>query len=179
MTHIDTVVVVGNPKPGSRTLAAATTVARELTGAEPDLVVDLATFGAALLDWHSAEVADLVARVGEADLAIVASPTYKGAYTGLLKLFLDRFAGGTGLRGLAVPLMLGAGPAHALAPELTLRPVLTELGATVPGRGLYVLDTKYDAPASYADWLAATRPVVAALRGGDGQGGDRTRRVAS
>ena len=35
-------VVVGNPKPASRTLAAATHVARELAGAEPDLVVDLA-----------------------------------------------------------------------------------------------------------------------------------------
>ena len=33
----------------------------------------------------------------ECDLAIVASPTYKGSYTGLLKLFLDRIgAGGMG-----------------------------------------------------------------------------------
>ena len=30
--------------------------------------------------------------VGAADLVVVASPTYKGTYTGLLKLFLDRFA---------------------------------------------------------------------------------------
>ena len=29
--------------------------------------------------------------------------------------------------------MLGAGPAHALAVEVFLRPVLTELGAVVPG----------------------------------------------
>ena len=46
-----TAVVVGNPKPHSRTLAAAVHVARELTGAEPDLVVDLATLGPVLLDW--------------------------------------------------------------------------------------------------------------------------------
>ena len=64
-------------------------------------------------------------------------PTYKATYTGLLKLFLDRFAT-DGLRGVAVPLMLGAGPAHALAPELTLRPVLTEIGGTTV-RGLYVV----------------------------------------
>ena len=38
-----------------------------------------------------------------------------------------RFAGGTGLRGIAVPLMLGGSPAHSLAPELTLRPVLVEI----------------------------------------------------
>lgn len=156
-------VVVGNPRPGSRTLRAATYLAEELTGTAPDLVVDLATLGPALLDATDAEVTDAVKQVGAADLVVVASPTYKGAYTGLLKVFLDRFAAGTGLSGVAVPLMLGAGPAHALAPELTLRPVLTEIGGTVPGRGLYVLDTAHDDPAAYAAWLAATRPVVTAL----------------
>ncbi len=160
-----TAVVVGNPKPASRTLAAALHVARELAG-EPDLVVDLATLGTALLDWSDPEVASLVEQVGKADLVVVASPTYKSAYTGLLKLFLDRFAGGTGLSGLAVPLMVGGSPAHSLAPELTLRPVLTEIGGTVPGRGLYVVDRDHEDPAAYADWLAATKPVVTAfLRG--------------
>lgn len=160
---VRTAVVVGNPKAASRTLSAATHVARELAGAEPDLVVDLATLGPAVLDWSSAEVTELVTQVGGADLVVVASPTYKGTYTGLLKVFLDRFAGGTGLRGLAVPLLLGAGPGHALAPELTLRPVLTELGATVPGRGLFVVDSQYGDPGAYEPWLEATRPVVRSL----------------
>ena len=156
-----TAVVVGNPKPQSRTLAAAVHVARDLTGAEPDLVVDLATLGPVLLDWKDPAVADLVAEVGGADLVIVASPTFKGTYTGLLKLFLDRFAV-DGLRGVAVPMMLGAGAQHALAPELSLRPVLTEIGATVPSRALYVLDTKYDDPGAYIDWLAVARPRITA-----------------
>jgi len=160
---VRTAVVVGNPKAASRTLSAATHVARELTSAEPDLVVDLATLGPAVLDWSSAEVTELVAQVGGADLVVVASPTYKGTYTGLLKVFLDRFAGGTGLRGLAVPLLLGAGPGHALAPELTLRPVLTELGATVPGRGLFVVESQYGDPGAYEPWLEVTRPVVRSL----------------
>ena len=156
-----TAVVVGNPKPQSRGLAAALHVARELAGGEPDLVVDLATVDPrTLLDWADPGVTDLVKQVGDADLVVFASPTYKAAYTGLLKLFLDRFAGGTGLSGLAVPLMLGGSPAHSLAPELTLRPVLTEIGGTVPGRGLYVVDAQHDDPAAYADWLAVTRPIV-------------------
>ena len=163
-------VVVGNPKPRSRTLAAAVHVARELHGEAstwvPDLVVDLAELGPALLDWADPHVTDLVKQVGAADLVVVASPTYKAAYTGLLKLFLDRFAGGTGLSGLAVPLMLGGSPAHSLAPELTLRPVLTEIGGTVPGRALYVVDAQHDDPTAYADWLSATRPIVTSyLRG--------------
>ena len=138
-------VVVGNPKPGSRTLAAAVHGARELSGAEPDLVVDA-----------------LVEQVGAADLVVVASPTYKAAYTGLLKLFLDRFPT-DGLRGVAVPLMLGAGPGHALAPELTLRPVLTEIGGLVPAKGLYVVDAAYDDPTAYAHWLELARPVITAI----------------
>ncbi|ROZ98340.1 NADPH-dependent FMN reductase [Gordonia sp. OPL2] len=160
-----TAVVVGNPKPASRTLSAATYVANQLTGAEPDLVVDLATLGTAVLDWSDETVAGLVGQVGKADLVVFASPTYKAAYTGLLKLFLDRFAGGTGLSGLAIPLMLGGSPAHSLAPELALRPVLTEIGGTVPGRGLYVVDSAFDDPDAYADWLAATTPVVTAVLG--------------
>lgn len=155
-------VVVGNPRPASRTLSAATYVATELSGAPPDLVVDLATLGGSLLDWADATVTGLVDDIGGADLVVVACPTYKATYTGLLKLFLDRFAGGTGLSGVAVPLMLGAGPAHALAPEVALRPLLAELGATTV-RGHYVLDGAHDDPAAYAGWLASVRPVVAAL----------------
>ena len=152
-------VVVGNPKPQSRTLGAATWLATQLGGAEPDLVVDLATLGPALLDWSDPHVAELVEQVGAAELVVVASPTYKGTYTGLLKLFLDRFAT-DGIRGVAVPLMLGAGPGHALAPELTLRPVLTEIGASVPVRGLFVLDSSYDDPAAYESWLAVARDRI-------------------
>jgi FMN reductase len=156
-------VVVGNPKPGSRTLGAAVHVASELAGHDPDLVIDLADLGARLLDWSDEEVGRLVAEVGVADLVVVASPTYKATYTGVLKLFLDRFAGGTGLTGVAIPLMLGAGPAHALAPEHSLRPLLTELGAVVPVPALYVLDSEHDRPETYDVWLATARPVVRAV----------------
>ncbi len=155
-------VVVGNPKPASRTLAAATLVARELTGAEPGLVVDLATVGAGLLDWGCAEVAELVTAVAKADLVVVASPTYKATYSGLLKLFLDRFAAGQ-LKGVAVPLMLGGGPAHELAGEHTLRPLLSHLGGIIPTSSLYVLDAQHDDLAAYADWLVTARPVINAL----------------
>jgi FMN reductase len=160
---IRTAVVVGNPKPRSRTLAAATTVAVRLTDAEPDLVIDLATLGPSLLDWQDATVGALVDEVGAADLVVVASPTYKATYTGVLKLFLDRFAGAVGLRGVAVPLMLGAAPQHALAPELHLRPLLVELGAAVPTPALYVLDRDHDRPDSYDEWLVRSRPLVHAL----------------
>ena len=107
-------VVVGNPKPRSRTYEAALTLAERLGGA--DLVVDLADHTGELFDWSSPTV-DRARRAGRvaADVVIVASPTYKATYTGLLKAFLDRFPH-QGLGGVtAVPLMLGAADAHALA----------------------------------------------------------------
>lgn len=159
---IRSAVVVGNPKAGSRTLDSALHLACELAG-EPELVVDLAELGGAVLDLHDEHVTRLVEQVASCDVVVFASPTYKAALTGLLKAFLDRFPG-NGLSGVvAVPLMLGAGPSHALAVETSLRPVLTELGASVPVRGLYVLDATYADPTTYSPWLQTAGPVLHAL----------------
>ena len=51
-------------------------------------------------------------------------------------------------------------PAHALAPEVFLKPVLVELGATVPAPALYLNDKQYSEPASTEVWLARWRDVV-------------------
>lgn len=155
-------VVVGNPKPRSRTYKAAALVAEELTGAPASVVIDLADVGPDLLDWSSATVPALVAEIQAAGLVIFASPTYKGSFTGLLKLFLDRVGTGS-LAGLvtAVPLMLGGDLRHSLAPEVFLKPVLTELGASCPTAGLFLLDSHWDDPAVLAPWLERSRPLLA------------------
>jgi FMN reductase len=158
-------VVVGNPKPASRTFQSAVHLVEQLTGAAPELAVDLAAFGSGLLDWSDTEVGEAVEAVRGLDLVVFASPTYKATYTGLLKVFLDRFPS-NGLDGVvAVPLMLGAGPGHQLAPEVFLRPVLAELGAVLPTRALYVLDSAYEDPAAYEGWLASSRKRIAAAVG--------------
>ena len=84
------VVVVGNPKPKSRTMEAGILAAKGLAGGEPDLVIDLADLGAGLLEWGNKDVEEAVASVSGANAVIFASPTYKATYTGLLKLFLDQ-----------------------------------------------------------------------------------------
>jgi FMN reductase len=157
-------VLVGNPKQRSRTWVAAYLVARELAGREPDLAVDVADLGPGLLDRSDPVVTDAVAAVLKSELLVVASPTYKATYTGLLKLFLDQVGTGDLAGVVAVPLMLGGGPGHALAPELLLKPVLVELGATTPTRGLYLIDRQWDEPGPLDDWLVAAGPQVAAAR---------------
>jgi FMN reductase len=164
-------VVTGNPKPASRTHGVALTVASALATALPGAtthpVVDLAEHAARLFDSSDAELSRLTAAVAAADVAVFASPTYKAAYTGMLKAFLDRY-GSNGLAGvLAVPVMTGGWAGHTLAVEVHLRPVLVELGATVPARGLYVTEPELtDVDAAIARWAAAAVPLIRGLLAG-------------
>ena len=162
---MSTVVVVGNPKARSRTLDAAIAVAEQVTGRAPDVVVDLADLGAGLLDWSDPAVAAAVDQVRGARFVVVASPTYKASYTGLLKLFLDRFPAGALAGVTVVPLMLGGGLQHALAPEVFLKPVLAEIGASMPTRALFLLDSDaeagFDTSPALAQWMQAAGPQLA------------------
>ncbi len=164
-------LVVGNPKAGSRTLAVGAAVAAGVRGLLGDVgepaVIDLAAFGPALLDSESEPVAEALRTVATSSVVVVASPTYKATYTGLLKVFLDRY-GNDGLAGtVAVPVMTGAAPIHSLATEVHLRPLLVELGASVPTRGLYVTEDRFgDLDAVVAKWLEAAGPLLLrAVRG--------------
>ena len=154
-------ILVGNPRPRSRTYSAAEAVVERLTGRAPDLAVDLVDFGPALLDWSDPGVAQAVTDLQAVDLLVVASPTYKATYTGLLKLFLDRFAAGSLRRVTTIALMLGGDWRHSLAPEAFLKPVLAELGAANPTRGLFLLDSEHETrwadSEGLATWLELAR----------------------
>jgi FMN reductase len=171
---VTTAIVVGNPKAKSRTFYAARTVVEQLTGRPPDVVFDLVDFGAKLLEWSNADVTQAVADIESASLVVVASPTYKGTYTGLLKLFLDRFNAGSLHDVTAIALMLGGDWRHSLAPEVFLKPVLAELGASTPTRGLFLLDSDAGTNLESAfmessilqDWLVVARAQLSVLENG-------------
>ena len=158
-------VVTGNPKPASRTLGVAQAVARALAdglgGAGEPLVVDLAGHAASLFDPGAAELSELVRQVAASDVLVAASPTYKASYTGMLKAFFDRY-GSNGLAGVtAVPVMTGAWAGHLLAAEVHLRPLLVELGASVPTRALYVTEPQLpDLDAVVAGWAETALPQL-------------------
>jgi FMN reductase len=137
--------LAGNPRPRSRTLGLARTLAAELAGVLPGATlaeVDLAGLGPRVLDPADPAAAEAEAEVLGSDVLVVASPTYKASYSGLLKAFLDRFATG-GLAGAsAIPVLLGGAPDHRLAVDLHFAPLLLELGAKVPVRGLFVLESE-------------------------------------
>jgi|SRR6185312_12644279 FMN reductase len=155
-----TAVIVGNPKAKSRTLEAGVLVAQKLTGAEPDLTLDLIEMGPALLEFGNAKVNEAIEAVRRCNVIVCASPTFKATYTGLLKLFLDQIPS-DGLAGItAFPVMLGAGPAHLLAPDLLLKPVLVELGAICPAVGLYLIDKSFAEDPRLDTWVARAKPLL-------------------
>lgn len=167
-------VVVGNPKRRSRTLTVAEAVASAAAGATglagaERTTVDLADLGSSLFDSSSSDVRAAADAVRSCTLAVVASPTYKASYTGLLKSFLDWF-NTTDLNGVTVvPVMVGAGLQHALAVEVHLRPVLVEVGATLPTRGLYVTEDQLDTLDDVVGgWLLEAGPRLRAAVSGAG-----------
>lgn len=188
MTSLRIATVVGNPKAGSRTLTAATALsvvlARRLGAAgelDPavDEPIDLAELADGLLaPWRlSPSAASAVATVKAAGLLVLATPTYKASYTGLLKLFLDVFPAGSLTGTVVVPLTVAGGPAHRHLADLQLRPVLGELGAVLPAPSLLLEEAQLADLATvvedYADRhtgllaasAAALRPLVAASPG--------------
>lgn len=162
-------VVVGNPRANSRTRTVAERLVAHLfpSGSSALTVIELAEHQHDLFSGDSAELAGLTAAVAESDLVVFASPTYKATYTGLLKAFLDRYPA-DGLAGVvAIPVLTGGDLAHSMGPTHTLLPLLAELGAIVPGRGLYFvagdIDRVDDIVAPAAARYRANIALVAAL----------------
>ena len=166
---MNVVAVIGNPRLDSRTHLLARTLAAEIAdrlSAPTPGDVDLAVLGARVLDFEDAAAKAAIDQVLAADLAVVASPTYKATYSGLLKAFLDRFGTGS-LAGIsAVPILLGGAPNHKLAVDVHFTPLLLELGASVPVRGLFVLESEVDGfEVAARQWAAHHAPALAQSSG--------------
>ncbi len=164
--------LVGNPKSGSRTLTVANEVVKRLSNllldrgvAEVETCsIDLAESASEMFDWTSPRVNDWVQQVRSSDLVVIASPVYKASFTGLLKAFLDRIPH-EGLAGIvAVPLMVGAAPHHAMAPDTQLRPLLVELCASCPTKSLFVLESDLgDLKQTLDSWMGAAAASIPAF----------------
>jgi len=81
-------------------------------------------------------------QVERAQAIVVATPVYKAAYSGVLKVLLDLLPQ-TAFKGKTVlPLATGGSPHHMLALDYALRPVLQSLGARHILPGVYATDAQ-------------------------------------
>ncbi|MEV6281461.1 NAD(P)H-dependent oxidoreductase [Kribbella sp. NPDC051770] len=168
------VTVVGNPRAGSRTAAAAASVAELLsselgTPYRLDELVDLVTFAPAIFQGDAAReeeraaLESAVELVSSASLVVVATPVYKGSYTGLLKSFLDVLRPEALAGAVVVPVTVSAAPSHKLLADQHLRPVLAELGASVPVPGVILEERELeDLQVVLAGWIRQNAGIVQA-----------------
>jgi FMN reductase len=137
------------------------------------LLDDLARFGAetAVVDLSELPAEALVARgdpgeldgaiatIGQADIVIAASPTYRALYTGLLKCFFDLLPQDHLDGKVCIGLQTGIAREHALAAEYGFRPLFASLGGN-PLAVLYTTDDMFEDGAPCAQLRERLRDVA-------------------
>ena len=154
------VVIHGSPSDRSRSSLLAELVERRLLEAGPAIqhVVVRHLPPAALIgaDVDDEAIRDALGKVERASAVIFATPVYKGAYSGLLKLFIDLLPHEALAGKVALPLVTGGGPAHFMALDCALKPVLAALGARVVLTGVFATDAQIAASTCDVPGFAAT-----------------------
>ena len=139
-------LIAGSPSEKSRSAALLDAVQQRLhaRGAHVERlqIRDLSPQALILADFGNRTISHAIGRVAKADVVVVATPVYKAAYSGVLKVFLDLLPQ-TALQGKTVlPLATGGSPHHMLALDYALRPVLQSLGAKHILSGIYATDAQ-------------------------------------
>jgi NAD(P)H-dependent FMN reductase len=163
--------VIGSVTPPGR-LHAAVATAVEAAGARPGVSASLLNLGeyrisfadGRPLDRFTDDTAAVVGRLAEADAVLLASPVYRGTFTGVLKNLLD-LTPVEALRGKPVGIVaMGATLHHYLGVDWHLRAVLGWFGALVPPTSVYLESSHFrDGALSDEPSRAALAALVAAL----------------
>ena len=136
------------------TLAASRAIETRVVELAP-LAVDLAT--AVTGGDRSPAVAGALDAVAAADLLVVGTPVYRGAYTGLFKMFID-LVDQSALAGTPVLLAAGGGnDQHTLVIEHELRPLFGFFQALTVPVGVYAR------PADYSDGEVTGEALIATI----------------
>lgn len=151
-------LIAGSPTQISRSASLLAAVGEKLAehGTPSSQLVVRDLDAQALLHAHF-QHPDVVAaadQVERAQVLVIATPVYKAAYSGALKIWLDLLPQ-TALKGKTVlPLATGGSPHHMLALDYALRPVLQALGAKHILPGIYATDAQVQLRADGSAHLA-------------------------
>lgn len=137
-------LIAGSPSAPSRSAVLLDAVAARLVRREVRVgriaIRELAAHALLLGETSHPAIQHAAEQVRRADAIVIATPVYKAAYSGVLKLFLDLLPQ-SALRGKTVlPLATGGSPHHMLALDYALRPVLQSLAARHILPGVYATD---------------------------------------
>jgi FMN reductase len=137
-------LIAGSPSAPSRSAVLLDAVAARLAQREVPVeriaIRELAAHALLLGEASHPSVQNAVDQLRRADVIVIATPVYKAAYSGVLKVFLDLLPQ-SALKGKTVlPLATGGSPHHMLALDYALRPVLQSLAARHILPGVYATD---------------------------------------
>lgn len=140
------VFISGSPSADSRSARlldlARQRVVRAGEATEFISVRDLSTISLLHARFQDEALAAAIRLVETASAVVIATPVYKAAYSGVLKAFLDLLPQ-TGFSGKTVlPIATAGSPAHTLALDYALRPVIAALGARDVIPGVFAIDTQ-------------------------------------
>lgn len=139
-------LIAGSPSHTSRSAALLESVGKRLAKHQIEVtqlqIRELDAQALVHADFAHPSIVRAVQQVAAAQVVVIATPVYKAAYSGVLKLFLDLLPQ-TGLKGKTVlPLATGGSPHHMLALDYALRPVLQALAAKQILPGIYATDAQ-------------------------------------
>lgn len=139
-------LIAGSPSQTSRSAALLESVGKRLARHQVEVaqlqIRDLNAQALVHADFADPSIVRAQQQVADAQVVVIATPVYKAAYSGVLKLFLDLLPQ-TGLKGKTVlPLATGGSPHHMLALDYALRPVLQALAAKQILPGIYATDAQ-------------------------------------
>jgi FMN reductase len=139
-------LIAGSPSERSRSAALLDSVSLRLTLRGADIerlhIRDLSPQALLLGDAAHRTIAAAIDQVARARAIIVATPVYKAAYSGVLKVFLDLLPQTAFKNKTVLPLATGGSPHHMLALDYALRPVLQSLAARHILPGIYATDSQ-------------------------------------
>lgn len=142
------IIINGGHTKFSRLTGVEQTIEQALAKAGADVqtlyVHELPATDVLTANFASPAIQQAVATVGEAEIVILLTPIFKGAYSGILKTFLDLLPQ-KGLEAKTViPAAIGGSIAHLLALQYALVPVASILGATAISQPIYIVDTQVE-----------------------------------
>ena len=140
-------LIAGSPSGQSRSSALLDSVSHRLS-LRGGLVVDrlnireLPAQALLLAEWGHPAIVKAIEQIARARAVVVATPVYKAAYSGLLKVLLDLLPQTALKEKTVLPLATGGSPHHMLALDYALRPVLHALSARHILPGVYATDSQ-------------------------------------
>jgi len=156
------VLLSGSPSLRSRTELLLDYVRQRLEAQQVEVsllrVRDLPAEDLLHVRFDSPAVQQLQAVVANADGLVVGTPVYKASFTGALKVLLDLLPERALAHKVVLPLASGGSPAHLLAVDYALKPVLAALKAQEMLSGVFAVDKQIaypegDRPAQIDDEL--------------------------